>query len=79
MISRTFGNLDVDVLESVLEVNNGDVNLATQYLQADAGGYAFNPQQEGSVPSDYPGQTVPFPTPSPPLPLLPPSPSRHNK
>jgi hypothetical protein len=46
------------VLASVLEVVNGDVHAATSFLQADAGGYAFNPQQESNIPSDYPGQSV---------------------
>eukprot|EP00026_Physarum_polycephalum_P000342 Phypoly_transcript_00342.p2 GENE.Phypoly_transcript_00342~~Phypoly_transcript_00342.p2 ORF type:complete len:719 (+),score=127.38 Phypoly_transcript_00342:2610-4766(+) len=56
-LQRTFGNLDIDVLSSVLEVVNGDVHAATSFLQADAGGYAFNPQQESNIPSDYPGQS----------------------
>lgn len=56
-LQRTFGNLDKDVLESVLEVVGGDVHAATSFLQADAGGYAFNPQQESNIPTDYPGQS----------------------
>lgn len=58
-LRQTFGHqIDKEVLESVLEVTNGDVDAAITFLQADEGGYAYNPAQESSVPADYPGQSV---------------------
>jgi hypothetical protein len=50
-------NIDRDVLESVLLICDGDVNAAIQFLTAQEGQQAYNPNQNpDGVPADYPGK-----------------------
>jgi hypothetical protein len=54
-LMQTFGQLDREVLESVLAVCDGNVQEAINFLQAQQGGYAFNPQANpDGIPADYP-------------------------
>jgi hypothetical protein len=53
---NTFGTqLDKEVLESVLEVNNGDLQSAKDFLmlQGAVPENYYNPTQDNSIPSDY--------------------------
>ncbi|KAH3743483.1 Serine/arginine repetitive matrix protein 2 [Pelomyxa schiedti] len=72
-LRRHFGNqLDRDALEAVLAVNDNDVSRAIAFLTATGTGvYVFNPAQENSLPSDYPGQTKQLGYKAPPVKLPP--------